>query len=532
MPSFYIPLSGLNADNTALNTIANNLSNMNTTGFKAQTTNFSDLFYQQVGTTGAGGEIQQGTGVQVASNSTNFTGGSISSTGVSTDAAISGTGFFVLDNGAGAQLYTRDGNFQLSSTGILESTEGQGVMGYTATNGVINTSGGLTDITIPTGQVMQPSATTSFSMTQNLDSSSAIGTQTTGQFKIYDSLGKWYEATVTYTNLGNNKWSYAITLPDTLTAGAASAAAATTMAVNASAPSATAVPTGATVVAPAVTTIPSSVTAGASATAAASTQLLADNPVAGPTLTPAVAYSQVVSVPLCTTTDNYTFAATGMVAPGTTVTITGPTVGGGPATQITVVPSHVNGTVAQYFTDISTALGASTIVPGSVTVTNPGGSQVLTISGPSATYSTVATMNQAVTQTTTNYNFVSSNGSLATVDPTGTTLNISEGAITNITAPTFNAGESVTQYAQLLGSALTTAGITDVTVSGAGGVLSITGPTDMSINGIKKQDFSGTSTSYSFGSYTDPTTGLSVMSTVAASSTLKITGPTVNGGTA
>ncbi len=52
MPSFYIPLSGLDADSTALNTIANNLANMNTNGFKSQTTNFSDLFYQQVGPTG------------------------------------------------------------------------------------------------------------------------------------------------------------------------------------------------------------------------------------------------------------------------------------------------------------------------------------------------------------------------------------------------------------------------------------------------------------------------------------------------
>jgi flagellar hook protein FlgE len=53
MPSFFIPLSGLNADSTALNTIANNLSNMNTTGFKSQSVNFSDLFYQQIGSTGS-----------------------------------------------------------------------------------------------------------------------------------------------------------------------------------------------------------------------------------------------------------------------------------------------------------------------------------------------------------------------------------------------------------------------------------------------------------------------------------------------
>ena len=49
MASFFIPLTGLEADSTALNTIANDLSNMNTTAFKGQSANFSDLFYQQVG---------------------------------------------------------------------------------------------------------------------------------------------------------------------------------------------------------------------------------------------------------------------------------------------------------------------------------------------------------------------------------------------------------------------------------------------------------------------------------------------------
>jgi len=211
MPNFYIPLSGLNADSTALNTIANNLSNMNTTGFKAQTTNFSSLFFQQVGSTGSGDEIQVGTGVKVASNSTDFTGGSIASSGVSTDAAIDGSGFFVLDN-HGSQLYTRAGDFQTSSTGTLESTSGLAVMGYAATKGVINTSGALTDITVPTGQVMQPSATTTFSMVQNLDSAAAVHATTSGPVTVYDSLGKSYVATVTYTKTGNNAWNYSISM--------------------------------------------------------------------------------------------------------------------------------------------------------------------------------------------------------------------------------------------------------------------------------------------------------------------------------
>ena len=232
MPSFYIPLSGLDADSTALNTIANNLANMNTNGFKSQTTNFGDLFYQQVGTNGAGDEIQAGTGVQVASNTTDFSGGSIASTGVSTDAAINGAGFFVLDGGGGSQLYTQNGGFQLSSNGTLESADGLAVMGYPATKGVINTNGGLTDINIPTGLVMQPAATTSFSMTQNLNSQSAVGAQTTGQVQVYDSLGNQYQATVTFTNQGNNTWGYSVSLPNTLQGSSATVAGVTTSNYN------------------------------------------------------------------------------------------------------------------------------------------------------------------------------------------------------------------------------------------------------------------------------------------------------------
>jgi flagellar hook-basal body protein len=651
MPSFYIPLSGLNSDSTALNTIANNLSNMNTTGFKEQTTNFSDLFYQQVGTTGAGGEIQQGTGVQVASNSTNFTGGSISSTGVSTDAAIDGTGFFVLDNGGGTQLYTRDGNFQLSSTGMLESTEGQGVMGYAAVNGVINVNGGLTDITVPTGQVMQPAATTSFSVTQNLNSASPVGTQTTGQVKVYDSLGNSYEATVTYTNLGGNKWSYAITLPDTLTAGAPTAAAATTMAVTGSTPIATAVPTNATVVAPVPTTVPSTVTEGAATTTTTTSTLLADTVVVGSVANPAITadvpvVTPVVNSPLAaqvvpappantilydfagsgatvntstnlalsipngaggfdivpapnlailaqpvtvanyatalnnaittvypasavsvsstasgqlsitggatissgginqnfsSTVASYNFAATATVDPtaqqniATALTITGPSVTGVNATTALPVFTGPPETVHAYATDLNTALTAAGIV--GVTVTGVNATGVLSITGPSTmVINNAADLKQDVAETTTNYNLVSSNGAKALVDPS-TTLGIQIGAGPIITAPTFTTGESVSAYAAALQTAVGVPAVSGVTITGSDvtGQLSITGPANMTIvpgaNGLV-QNFSGTQTNYDIGSYTDPTSGLSVQATIAATSTLKIQGPTVNGGTA
>ncbi|MGB3631622.1 MAG: flagellar hook-basal body complex protein, partial [Terracidiphilus sp.] len=198
MASFFIPLTGLESDSTALNTIANDLSNMNTTAFKAQTTDFSDLFYQQIGSTGDGDPIQVGAGVQVASNETAYSQGSINSTGNSTDVALNGNGFFVVNNGQSLE-YTRAGNFSLDSNGDLVTANGMNVMGYPAVNGVVNTNAPLTAINIPVGAVQDPKATTTMSMTANLDSTTAAGTQFPAQLTVYDSLGEPHVATVTYT---------------------------------------------------------------------------------------------------------------------------------------------------------------------------------------------------------------------------------------------------------------------------------------------------------------------------------------------
>lgn len=130
MASFYIPLTGLNADSTALNTIANNLSNMNTTGYKSQSVNFSDLFYQQVGAAGSGDPIQRGSGTQVASIETDFSNGSPNTTGVDTNVALQGNGFFVVSDG-GNNLLTRDGDFSLDLNGNLITANGLSVMGQT-----------------------------------------------------------------------------------------------------------------------------------------------------------------------------------------------------------------------------------------------------------------------------------------------------------------------------------------------------------------------------------------------------------------
>ena len=215
MASFSIPLTGLNADSKALNTIANNLANMNTTAFKSQSTKFSDLFYQQLGSTGAGDPIQVGAGTQVATNETDFSQGSITSTGNATDVALNGNGFFVVGEGSGSYEYTRAGNFSLTSTGGLVTTNGLDVMGYPAAGGVVNTNAPLTAINIPVGQVQQPQATTSLNMTANLDATATTIPPTSfpAQVTVYDSLGVAHIATVTYTKTGANTWDYSAALP-------------------------------------------------------------------------------------------------------------------------------------------------------------------------------------------------------------------------------------------------------------------------------------------------------------------------------
>lgn len=223
MASFYIPLTGLNADSTALNTIANNLANMNTTGYKSKSVSFSDLFYQQIGEAGSGDPIQRGSGTQVASIGTDFSNGSPNSTGVDTNVALQGSGFFVVSDG-GTTLLTRAGDFSLDQGGNLITADGLSVMGFPAINGKVDTTAPLAPIRIPVGEVELPSATSGFGLTATLDSSAHVGDSLPGTVQVYDSLGSSYQATVKFTKTGTNNWSYSMTLPDTLPASVDAAA--------------------------------------------------------------------------------------------------------------------------------------------------------------------------------------------------------------------------------------------------------------------------------------------------------------------
>lgn len=212
MGSFSTALSGLSADSVALNTIGNNLANLNTTAFKKQTTNFEDLFYQQIGENGANDALQVGVGTKVASTSTSYLQGSVNPTGDTKDMALSGDGFFVVQQN-GVQSLTRAGDFQLDSNGNLTTTEGENVMGYNAVNGVISGSSSLAPLTLPTGSTESAKATQNFSLTANLNAGATTGTTFSTPVQVYDSLGQTHQVTISFTKTAANTWNYNVSLP-------------------------------------------------------------------------------------------------------------------------------------------------------------------------------------------------------------------------------------------------------------------------------------------------------------------------------
>jgi flagellar hook protein FlgE len=236
MGAFALPLSGLAASSEWLNVIANNLANLNTDGYKDESLNFADLFNQLQSLSGNGDPIQVGTGVTVAGESSNFADGTISQTGIASNMALQGNGFFVVQGSNGQMDYTRDGNFTVNSQGQLCTEDGQLVMGFPALNGQVSTSSALGAINVNEASTIPAQATTSFSMDTNLNATSAVGATFSTPITVYDSLGNSHTLTVTYTNTGANTWSYNVSIPgaDVGSTAASQTVASGTMSFNSS----------------------------------------------------------------------------------------------------------------------------------------------------------------------------------------------------------------------------------------------------------------------------------------------------------
>ncbi len=218
--AFYSGLSGLAAYSSALNIVGNNLSNINTTGFKTSVVSFEDLVTRTFGgvaANGAGNPMQVGLGTLPNSISSVFSQGSIQTTADSTNAAIEGNGFFVVGDTAEDRYYTRAGNFFFNEAGYLVNPGGKYVLGYTekdANNNIV-ASGPLSQIFLPSNTVSDPEATTYMEIFANLNVRDAAGTTYSASTTIYDSKGAPHTATITFTHTGGvpDTWAYQVSFP-------------------------------------------------------------------------------------------------------------------------------------------------------------------------------------------------------------------------------------------------------------------------------------------------------------------------------
>ena len=196
MRSMFAGVSGLKNHQTRMDVVGNNIANVNTVGFKGSRVTFSEMMNQTLqnaqspdGNRGGQNPQQIGLGVDLASIDTIQTQGSLESTGIGTDLAIDGDGFFRVNDGR-QNLYTRAGNFTVDENGnLVSSSNGYKVQGWMAENGEIDTNQTPGDLEIPIGDSITGQQTTSTRFVGNLDSRLEEGTTRTSTVDIYDSLG-------------------------------------------------------------------------------------------------------------------------------------------------------------------------------------------------------------------------------------------------------------------------------------------------------------------------------------------------------
>lgn len=215
-------LSGLTANSTAINVVSNNLANLNTTGYKDEQVSFEDLVNESIAGLSSSTTISGSTSAVGAQQ---FSQGTVETTGNPYDAAIQGSGFFVVNDSSGQQLLTRQGNFTVDASGDLVTQSGQFVQGWNAVNGALSTTGPTGNITLPTGLALTPTATTDFSLNVNLNANATVGSAQgtfSSPIQVIDAQGVSHTLTVTYTETAANNWNYVVSIPNTdLAAGGA-----------------------------------------------------------------------------------------------------------------------------------------------------------------------------------------------------------------------------------------------------------------------------------------------------------------------
>ncbi len=223
--SLFSSISGLRAHQTMMDVTANNIANVNTQGFKSGRAIFADALAQTVrgggiprDGNGSTNPMQIGLGSRIAAVNTNFTQGSLQLTGRTTDLAIQGDGFFLVERGD-VQLLTRDGAFNWDANGQLVTSGGSRVLGWQVDDtGEINTTETPSFLSVPTG-VLPPQPTTGITLGGNIKAGADVGDIAVTTATVYNTLGQAFDLKVTMTKSALGQWDVTMeaTGPDGVT---------------------------------------------------------------------------------------------------------------------------------------------------------------------------------------------------------------------------------------------------------------------------------------------------------------------------
>ena len=208
-------VSGILTNSRALNIIGDNISNINTTGFKSSKAVFGDLFSTSLGSGTLTSQVGRGT--QLIGSLQSFAQGSFENSTNALDLAIDGNGFFIVNDGVG-NFYTRAGQFRINQDGLVEILTGEILQGFQITNNIVGTT--LTDVAL-TGIQSQPQVTTTFTLGAQLDGSAVAGTVFNSPIQIFNSVGSADILNIQFTKVATagNDWTVAFTSSLGLIAG-------------------------------------------------------------------------------------------------------------------------------------------------------------------------------------------------------------------------------------------------------------------------------------------------------------------------
>jgi len=212
--------AGLKTHVQGMDVVGNNISNVNTVGYKEGRATFQDVLSQTLSSansstsslTGGKNATQIGLGATLASVDNIFSQGGLDSTNNQNDLAINGGGFFTLKNGD-RSLYTRAGNFSFDVNGNYVNPNGLFVQGWTdvdPVSGAIRTGGPLQNVILPQGMSIPAKATSSIEISGKIDSGVSIGSTLSTKMGVYDSLGGEAKIWLNLNKTATNIWDWSV----------------------------------------------------------------------------------------------------------------------------------------------------------------------------------------------------------------------------------------------------------------------------------------------------------------------------------